>query len=377
MSASSPVVLCAQPIGYGPAAKLLAVAERLRAGGVRPVFLGTGTAHELVSRSPDLGEAVEAAPSDPRARRIMRSASAVLSVMDPDYARLAMELSRPLHVADSLSWMRHPVPAEFLSARRYWVQNFSGVREHIRGVSPKPTVVGPILSAVAPSRPKQRSRLVVNLGGYETPYVSSTDDSGYAEFVVQGLIDSRLPSAFPGDTILMAGARCAETLERRFGGSSLRFVSLRHDEAEDLGSTAAVVLTAPGLTSTLQCFRSGTPTFFLPPQNYSQWWILTKLRAARLAPCAFHWADHLPEGEVVEAMTLPERVPIVRRAIRSLSGDERARRDFREALRRIAGWPREDLARAQIAYFDALGSDGAATIASALIERAHAGRESG
>jgi hypothetical protein len=362
-------------VGYGPAAKLLAVAERLRSAGVRPVFLGTGTAHELASRSSDLGDAVEAAPSDSRARKVMRSASAVLSVMDPDYARLAMELSRPLHVADSLSWMRHPVPAEFLAARRYWVQNFSGVREHLRGISPKPTVVGPIVSAVEPVSPKERSRLVVNFGGYETPYASSTDDSGYAEFVVQGLIESGLPSAFSSDAILMAGARCAEGLQTRFGGGPLRFVSLRHDEAEDLGATAAVVLTAPGLTSTLQCFRSGTPTFFLPPQNYSQWWILTKLRAAGLAPCAFHWADHLPDGEVAEGMTLAERVPVVRRAIRGLTRDEGARRSFRDALGCIADWPGEDLARAQMAYFESLGSDGAATIASALIGEANGEKE--
>jgi hypothetical protein len=214
----------------------------------------------------------------------------------------------------------------------------------------------------------------VNLGGYETPYVSSADDCGYAEFVVRGLIESGLASVFSGDTLLMAGARCAESLEKAFAGGPLRFASLPHDEAEQLGATASAVLTAPGLTSTLQCFRAGTPTFFLPPQNYSQWWILKKLRAAGLAPCALHWADHLPGGDVVERMSLPERVPVVRSAIRRLSGDARVRRSFREALAGIAAHPRRELARAQGAYFDSLGSDGAAVIASELIAEASQGR---
>jgi hypothetical protein len=367
MSDASPVVLCAQAVGYGPAAKLLAVAGRLRAAGVRPVFLGTGIAHELASRSSDLGDAVEAGASDPRARRLVGGAAAVLSVMDAGYARLALELSRPLHVADSLAWLRHPVPPEFLAARRYFVQDFCGVREHLRGISPQPTLVGPIVGARRAAAEPERSRLVVNLGGYDTPYVSCADDCGYADFVVRGLLESGLPAAFSGEAVLMAGARCAESLARRFGGGPLCFVSLARDEAEDLAATAAAVLTAPGLTSTLECFRSGTPTFFLPPQNYSQWWILEKLRAAGLAPCALHWADHLRGADVVERMSLAARVPVVRRAIRHLTGDARVRRSFREALGGMASQPRQELARAQAAWFASLGSDGAAAIASELI----------
>lgn len=364
---AKPLILCAQAAGYGPAAKLLAVAERLRPAGIRPLFLATGVAHELVSRSSDLGDAVEAAPDDALARAVMRDASAVLSVMDADYARLALDLSRPLHVVDSLSWMRRPMPPEFLSARRYWVQDFPGVREHLHAISPRPTVVGPIMTASPPARTEGDPQLVVNLGGFEGPYGDSSDDSGYAEFVVQGIIDAGLPAAYPGNAVLMAGARCTKSLAERFGGQGLRFVSLSHREAGELRAGATVILTAPGMTSTLEGFRSGTPTFFLPPQNYSQWWILSKLRAAGVAPCAFHWADRLPAGAVAEGLTLDERVPVVREAIAGLTGDEVARRCFRVGLADMLSWPKEQLARAQHSTFRRLGPDGALAVATGLI----------
>lgn len=369
------LVLCAQAVGYGPAAKLLAIAERLRAHHADCLFLGSGIAFELVSRSPDVIEAVEAKPGDARARRVIASARAVVSVMDVEFARLALDLCKPLFAVDSLSWMRRPVPAEFLAARRYWVQNFPGVREHLAAIGPAPSVVGPIVPARERERPSAPSGVVVNLGGCDTPYVVAGDDAGYSDFVVRGLIDSELTSASSREIFVMAGARCIERLRARYGASGVHFVSLPYGEALALRARATLVLTAPGVTTTLECFRSGTPTFFLPPQNYSQWLVLERLCGAGLAPHAFRWADHLEPGAFVEAWTPAERVSMVRRAIRSVAGDAAAGRAYREKLACVARAPTGSLARAQRAFFDTLGPNGAATIAAALWENELQGGE--
>lgn len=361
------IVVCAQAVGYGPAAKALAIAEALRVHGEDCLFLGNGIAFELVSRSPDLIDAVQACAGDARAHEVVASARAVLSVMDVDFARLALDLDRPLYVADSLWWMRRPLPAEFLAARRYWMQNFPIVRERLP-LSRAASIVGPIVPPRERRRESDSSSVVVNLGGCDIPYVIDGDDAGYSDFVVRGLLDSGLAHDAGTTILLMAGARRAETLRARYGGNRLEIVSLPHDEAQMVQSAAALVLTAPGATATLECFAAGTPTFFLPPQNFSQWKILAELSAAGLAPHAFQWADHLPAGELVEPWTQPERVSMFRKAIHRVVADAGARQTFRDKLNGVAAAPGADLARAQRAFFDSLGRNGAAQIAAELSE---------
>ena len=361
-----PFVLCAQATGYGPASKLLVIAEILAASGLPCLFMGRGIAFELARRSPGFAEIVEAEASSARARKIVASASGVLSVMDVDFASLALGSSKPLFVVDSLAWMRRPLPAAFLSARRYWVQDFPGLRAHLAGTSPMPCIIGPIVSETGVSPPTSPAKIVVCLGGYETPYARSDDDSGYTRFVIRGLLHSGLAEAFDGRLLVMGGARCVERLSHEYEECGVRFVSLSHREAALVRSGAEVLLTAPGLTSTLECFRSGRPTFFLPPQNYSQWLILNRLREAGLAPCSFHWQDHLPGGSFAPVWTMAERVPIVRRAIGRVTADPAAQRDYLEGLKQILKVPKADLSHKQREFFDSLGPNGAVTIAEEL-----------
>ena len=118
--------------------------------------------------------------------------------------------------------------------------------------------------------------------------------------------------------------------------------------------------------------RSGAATFFLPPQSASQWWILTRLRAAGVAPHSFHWSDLAAPDALSEETPIHQRIPILRALIAELSGRLEARRRFRESLAAIASHPWDELAAAQSAFFRSLGSDGAEAIASGLFEDAKA-----
>jgi hypothetical protein len=360
------LVLCAQSVGYGPVSKLLAIAERLWALEAPLTFVGHGTALELASRSHLFAEAIAARADEPQARRAIGAGAAVLSVMDADFARLALESDLPLFVVDSLAWLRQPIPREFLAARRYWVQNFPGVGEHIAGVRPEPSLVGPIVSDRAPRRFPDAPGLVVNLGGYETPYASASDDSGYADFVVEGFLESGLAGVYRDAPLFLGGSDLVDRLRLRFRRSSLRFASLSWPDAAAVRAQAEVVLTAPGLTSTLEAFRSGRPAFFLPPQNFSQWEILERLAGAGLAPCSFQWRSGPRGGKPEGTRTTAERVLAVRAAIRAVAAERSSRRRFAQSLAGIPKVPHDSLACAQRGFFDALGPDGAATVAGEL-----------
>ncbi len=359
------LICCAYPFGYGPAAKLLHIARHLRDSNLRLVFLGTGIAHELASRSNLFADVIEAAPDDERARTLLRSAAGLLSLMDRDYSALAAELGRPIFVADSLLWMRDRVPDVFQQAQRFWAQDFIGVRERLAEVGPNATPVGPIVTQIAPAPPQQRTRLVVNLGGGESPRGFTADDSVYFDFVLRGLLDSGL-FMNGANAVLMAGAKCIRYLRSRYPDNGLEMISAAHEAALELLRHARLVLTAPGLTATLECFQLGIPTFFLPPQNYSQWWILHKLRERGLAPASFHWQDLWPDCSVTERLAENVRGPLVRDAIAGIASDKRADRLFADRLAAVRSADFGDLANKQRAFFETLGTDGAAQIAADL-----------
>jgi len=362
------LVCCAQSFGYGPAAKLIHLARALGGRGLRLTFLGTGIAHELAARSSAFDAIIPAAAESRTSRAVIAAASGVLSVMDRDYAALALELSRPVYVADSLAWLREQFPPPFRGARRYWVQRFGAVSPPGAALPANAVEVGPIVPAVPPVEREGTTKLVVNLGGGDSPHGAATDDPSYVDFVVGGLAGSGLADCFRGQIVLLAGSRSVGYLRERYGGAGIAFGSVSSDEAQHSFRRAARVLAAPGLTTSLECFQLGVPTFFLPPQNYSQWRILQAFRRLGLAPASFHWEDLPAAGPAPEELPETERTPRIRQCIRRWAQEPAAGRLLQQSLEAGLAVAPAELASRQRAYFDGLGRNGTEQIVSELTE---------
>jgi hypothetical protein len=361
------------PFGYGPAAKLLTLARSLQGRGLRLVLVGHGIALELASRTPDLfDEVVPASPNGAREAAV-RGAVGVLSVMDRELARAAAITRTPLYVVDSLLWMRDEVPTAFREARRYWAQDFLGLRAVSGNYQPAPTIVGPILPSGGFRREAAPAQLLINLGGCESPDGADANARAYADFVVEGVLNSSLAARFAGRTTVMAGTRCIDALRARYAACDVECVSLPHGAAMERLARAALVLTSPGLTMTLESFQGGVPTYFLPPQNYSQWCTLRLLRDAGLAPHALHWEDLSAAPRLRDRAPESERNPLVRAAVARFTSDGEARARFAQCLAAVGRADHGALAAAQSRFFASLGPNGALAIARELVEDLQSG----
>ena len=363
-----PLLLCsAYPFGYGPVVKLMLLSESLRVGGFRTVFAGSGIALAMASSSGLFDEIVEAQPGSSEACRLIRSADAFLSLMERGLTQEALDASKPVFVADSLSWMRDEIPRPFLQAREYWCQRFLAPSvETVPGTS-----VGPLVRAMARSLEASRSGLIVNLGGCETVSGPSEDDIRYGEFIVRGLIAmeaSLYHGKHVGSVRLIAGKRCIDHLSAVFPDSGITLESVSHREALRLFEGAESVLTSPGLTTTLECFQLGVPTFFLPPQNYSQWRILKFLLGEGLAPEACDWSPVMPGIQNIEEVPAKARTLMVRRILRegaTLSGSSRL---LGESISEWLSRDRGGIAESQHDFFKSLGSNGIDSIVLHLLK---------
>lgn len=358
----------AMPFGYGPAAKLLVIARALKDRGLSLVFIGRGIALELASRSAKMFDEVLTAQSPHGVRAAVERAAAVLSVMDRELAQAATVSGAPLYVVDSLLWMRDAVPPAFRDACRYWAQDFLGLREIQGDYQPAPSIVGPIVSLEAGRRDTAAEHLLVNLGGCEAPDGADANVRAYADFVVGGFLGSPLAERFAGRSTVIAGVRCIEALQARYAGHDVEFVSLSHEAALERLARASLVMTSPGLTMMLESFQHGVPTFFLPPQNYSQWCTLRLLRDAGLAPHALHWEDLSPTLRLRDRMPESERNPVVRTAIASFTAETGARARFDRCLAEVDRFDHTVLGDRQQRFFGSLGRNGAPTIADQIAD---------
>jgi hypothetical protein len=128
---------------------------------------------------------------------------------------------------------------------------------------------------------------------------------------------------------------------------------------------AAALLTAPGLTTTLEAFFDRTPTWFLPPQNYSQWCSLRRLRACGVAEGALHWEDLPGAPRLAERMPQDAHGRIAPPAIEAACADADVAARLCASLRRVGDTP-VDRVSAQSAFFASLGPSGLDDVASAL-----------
>jgi hypothetical protein len=359
-------VLCAQPYGYGPVSKLLALAARLQSTGIPLVFAGYGITLELAARSAGLfARVLDATPVSAEAREAIAGAAAVVSVMDREYSALATELGCPLYVVDSLYWMRATLPPAFRGARIHWVQDFDGVGT-VPGRAANVRVTGPLLPPVLPCW-RGGPRLVVNLGGGRSPFASAPDNAAYWRFVLGGLRDSELGARYRGRILVLGGEQClavvrAEGLDGGFG-----LATLPHAAALEAFAGSAMVLSSPGLTTSLECFRMGVPVRYLPPQNYSQWCILRSLRRHGAADHAFHWEDTGERYRLADRLDEPDRDPLIRRAIDELSVLPGARNAYLAGLARMAEGEPAAIAAVQAAYLRSLGGDGVGQVVDDLL----------
>ena len=358
------LAVAALPFGYGPASKAIALAKALR-GDCRLAFVGHGSSLDLVSRTSGVfDEVVPARPDGPRALRLLSQSWGVLSVMDREAGAGAALAEKPLFVVDSLLWMRTGVPEALRHARVYWAQAFPGLSAG--AYAPRPTVVGPVVAPRTGGPGRRREGLVVNLGGSAAPDGRRRLYASYARFVVRAVADAGLAARF-GRVTVIGGAGAIGPLgdgdATRDG--RLEVATVPHDDARERMARAEAVLTAPGMTATLECFCDRTPTWFLPPQNYSQWCILRRLSAAGVADDALHWEDLDGVTRLEEGMRPAESDPVVRETVQRLTGDRSAAASLRQRLERVGEAP-AGLVTAQRAFFASLGSGGVEAIASAL-----------
>ncbi|MEV6949164.1 hypothetical protein AB0N07_46135 [Streptomyces sp. NPDC051172] len=251
------IVATAENFAFGPAGKLVTVAERLSQQGHRLTFVGYGTAFQLARRSSFWEDVVERDTDGENFSRYcegsLRDFDLLLSCVDRSSAIEGKRLDVPVVWLDPLSWWWDEVPdwvsdLDLRITQRSIGSESAGYASQQRS---NHVVVGPIVESIPRLEPASSTTdLLVNFGGGEAAgWYELGKDSNYPLIVVEALHSHVDMTRFSSVTIA-GGERFVSECRRRWPDSPYSFECLGHQEFLERLSSSCAFLTVPGLEAT-------------------------------------------------------------------------------------------------------------------------------
>ncbi|WP_172387258.1 hypothetical protein [Streptomyces sp. MNP-20] len=343
------IIATAENFAFGPAGKLVTVAERLAEQGHELTFVGYGTAFQLASRSnfwnDVIKEDTDGETFDQYCKSSLRSFDLLISCVDRSSAEKAKALGVPVVWLDPLSWWWDELPdwVSHLDLRITQQSVGSKPAGHTFTVHGNQVVVGPIVGSISGSEAAlDAADLLVNFGGGEAAgWYELGRDTNYPLVAVEAL-QSHVDMAKFSSVTVTGGERFVSECRRRWPESPFSFECLGHQDFLQRLASSCAFLTVPGLEAPLEAWSAGVPTLFLPPSNSSQYVQLDEYRSRGVAAASIHLRDHLPG---LDLMRLPLRDRSMRflEQLREFEKDSELRRVWTKQLEAMlnntSSWP--------------------------------------
>ncbi|MFG2124492.1 molybdopterin cofactor-binding domain-containing protein [Streptomyces sp. NPDC048710] len=371
------LVVHGNPFGWGSMGKICHVLDRLPEA--RSVLLGKSLGHEIIREGVLEGSypGVEDLGGPEAAQIVARhDIDVALVANDPEGADRLASLGIPVVFMDSLPFLwtaADPMPAK---AAAYCAQRAlelpTAAREALRRVEPVDWV-GAILPAPTTTVDHDPRRIVINVGGLESPFGRNLGDS-YLRAVLPPLLDALAQQHADAD-IHLCGKVSWEAL-KALGISTDRLTSVgirTADEFDRLVAGCGLAVTSPGLTTLLQLQHHGMPVVTLPPQNVSQVLNARAFWTGQPQSCHMDWPqgvidwarfwDLRDQGEEVTVRYMYERI---RAAADDVSLHPLLGSEAHTAVRSGSSGAPQPL------LLELLGTDGAAEVADVIRAQAAA-----
>lgn len=348
------------PFCFGSTSTMRAILAALPDASAR--VLATGPVHDLCGDL--LAEDLDV--RDPAALRgrldLLEWADVYVAVSNNTNVDTVCDAGVPLVFVDVLFWMKRERTSAMRRASAYLIENYPGVSERLAELpTPQARRIGPILRATTRSAIPDRP-LLVNVGGASSPDLRPGENTSYPQRVVD--LTDRIAKRQGWATVDVAmGAAAADRATARPGARPVTFAHEAY--LNQLGRTQ-ILLTAPGLNAPLEAFLAGVPVAWLPPQNLTQVFHLKAYIDAGLAPAGLA-LDTLCPGFAVDARA-KESLGTASVLAGLASLDDGAWDRVTTLVEEQLGGDRAEKTRAQTAWLDGLGPNGAAEAANVIRE---------
>lgn len=267
--------------GFGPVSKAATIAKeiKIKCPQIETHFFGGGIALQFAEQSKAFDYLFEADVDETNKLEYilprLKKYKTVFSVLNLPLLPLWNENFGRLFFVDSLAWLWKEPPDGIENVETYFVQDYLISTERIRewkNLYPI-NLIPPIGLMLSDNLPIQNSgirqnRLLINFSGCSNQFVKTQIYEKYVITLLSLILENSANNYKKIEVCV--NRKIAEKLNKLFKSDSLIIGQLSHEEFINKLSDSRLLLTAPGITTTLEALSLNTPLGFLLPQNDSQ-----------------------------------------------------------------------------------------------------------
>lgn len=297
------ILFDAEPFCFGPISTTLNIVRELKKSvnkkDYKCILLGKLTTLQLSKTTDLFDEVIDCNTTDPqdfrKHRELVKNAS--LFVCNTNFKSLKfisdLGIDVPSIFIDTLFWMWEKIEIDYKKLSGYYIQDFIGIDRQMDRLQLSPddfTVTGPIINSNLSRETKKKNEILINFGGIENIY----NKGGYfikqlTELIMEVVSEGSLYSDF---TIsICGGGDEINKLRKTIGNKNIFIGTLPPDDFINKLSECRYFLTLPGLTSFYESVYYKAYTYFLLPQNYSQYLQLKKYNHSFENIHGLNWHD--------------------------------------------------------------------------------------
>ena len=305
--------------GFGPISKAISIAQELKAQAphLEAHYFGGGIDYDYARKSGAFDKLCKADVDQPAVLNSLlpqlASYQAVFSVLNLELLPLWSSRTTPLYFVDSLAWMWPSAPAGLENVAAYFVQDYFMPLERLRQWEIiAPVVLVPPIETASHAKLERvltkSNQLLVNFSGCANPFAPPELYEKYTSLLASAILE-QVETRFER-VIFCCNERLTAYLRQQLSERYIAHIGhFTHEEFLHLLNSSSRVLSAPGITTTLEALALQVPVRFLLPQNDSQALLSEQYRLllgddacmafSRFGP-EFYYPPFLPAREGVE-----------------------------------------------------------------------------
>ena len=268
LSVQKEVFFFSNPFGYGPTATMIAVLRHfLNLKNIKIYVIANGLCAEILDKTSNITIINIDQRDVTKIKALLQKYKKpyVISSLNRFAILAAKELGLPSCFVDTLTYLWKEIPEDYLKADIYYASDFPNVynkTKHYKNAFVTPLIIDSKIDITRTGQNKEG--ILLQLGGMKSP-MNDEIPNDYLDIIALGLENATMPITVTG------GHDGVSYIKSKIHNKYIECISTKKSDYLNLLQKSELLITTPGLNSTMEAFYHKIPVNFIMPTNLSQW----------------------------------------------------------------------------------------------------------
>ena len=268
LSVQKEIFFFSNPFGYGPTATMIALLRRFsNLKNIKIYVIANGLCAEILDKTSNITIINIDQRDVTKIKALLQKYKKpyVISSLNRFAILAAKELGLPSCFVDTLTYLWKEIPEDYLKADIYYASDFPNVynkTKHYKNAFVTPLIIDSKIDITRTGQNKEG--ILLQLGGMKSP-MNDEIPNDYLDIIALGLENATMPITVTG------GHDGVSYIKSKIHNKYIECISTKKSDYLKLLQKSDLLITTPGLNSTMEALYHKVPVNFIMPTNLSQW----------------------------------------------------------------------------------------------------------